>query len=199
MRFNIPWFLAFFLAALPAGAGEVSPRAVVEAFHESLLAVMKKADELGMQGRYRHLEPRIDEAFDLARMIRVASGSHWRKADPAKRRQLLGAFRRMSVSSYAAQFDGYSGQSFVTVGERKEPKNIHLVETRILSPGEEPVDITYVTKNSGDGWRIVDVLLDNAISELAVRRSEYRRILIIRGVDGLIAALNRKAATLQAE
>ena len=199
MRPNVLLFLSVFLTALPSGAAEVSPRAVVEAFHESLLAVMKKADVLGMGGRYRHLEPRIDEAFDLTRMIRIASGSHWKRADAAKRRQLLDAFRAMSVSAYAAQFDGYSGQSFVTVGERREPKNILLVETRIVIPGEEPVDITYVTKNSGEGWRIVDVLLDNAISELAVRRSEYRRILKKRGVDGLIATLYRKAAALQAE
>ena len=37
---------------------------------------------------------------------------------------------------------------------------------------------------------IVDILLDNSISQLAVRRSEYRRLLGKKGVDGLIAALN---------
>ena len=45
-------------------------------------------------------------------------------------------------------------------------------------------------------WRIVDVLLDGSISELAMRRSEYRRVLKKNGVDGLIQTLNSKAAQL---
>ena len=40
------------------------------------------------------------------------------------------------------------------------------------------------------------MLLDAGISELAVRRSEYRRVLKTGGVDGLIETLNRKADQL---
>ncbi len=38
--------------------------------------------------------------------------------------------------------------------------------------------------------------LDGAISEVATRRSEFSAILKTGGVDGLIAALNRKADML---
>jgi hypothetical protein len=38
--------------------------------------------------------------------------------------------------------------------------------------------------------------LDGAISEVATRRSEFAAILKREGIDGLIAALNRKADTL---
>ena len=54
-------------------------------------------------------------------------------------------------------------------------------------------------KENKDRWRIVDILLDNDISELAVRRSEYRRVLKKEGVDALIATLNNKADGLVAE
>jgi ABC-type transporter MlaC component len=39
-------------------------------------------------------------------------------------------------------------------------------------------------------------LLDNTISELAVRRSEYRRVLKRDGIDGLIAILEAKTRNL---
>ena len=52
---------------------------------------------------------------------------------------------------------------------------------------------------SGGAWRIVDVLLDSSISELAVRRSEYARVLRKDGIDGLIATLGEKADALAAE
>ena len=45
-------------------------------------------------------------------------------------------------------------------------------------------------------WKIVDVLLDGSISELAVRVSEYRNILRKKGVSALANALNVKANQL---
>jgi phospholipid transport system substrate-binding protein len=51
-------------------------------------------------------------------------------------------------------------------------------------------------RRNGDSWLISDIYLDGAISEVATRRSEFAAILRTDGVDGLIAALNRKADIL---
>ncbi len=198
-RFLIPFVLV--AAGWPAAAGATAdtPSAVVEGFHGNLLAVMKEAGELGVKGRYRRLESAVASAFDLQRMIRIASGSYWKKAAPAKREALLAGFARMSVGTYAAQFDGFSGEAFETLGEKPGPQGTVLVKTRIVRPDDSPVGLTYVLKQADAGWRIADVLLDDSISQLAVRRSEYRRVLRKNGVDGLIAVLNRKADELTAE
>ena len=47
-------------------------------------------------------------------------------------------------------------------------------------------------------WLISDIYLDGAISEVATRHSEFAAILKSQGIDGLIAALNRKADILTA-
>ena len=195
---SAPWYkvlllLAGVLTALPAAAQEDRARAVIQRFQENLLAVMKEAKSLGVTGRYQRLQPRIEEAFHLPLMIRVATGSFWRKADKEQRSRLVAAFKRLSVSTYANRFDGYSGQVFEIVDQRPGPQKTVLVKTRIVSPGDSPARLTYVVKEFEGQWRIVDILLDNDISELAVRRSEYSRLLKKNGVDGLIAALNRKA------
>jgi len=49
---------------------------------------------------------------------------------------------------------------------------------------------------NGEGWLISDIYLDGAISEVVTRRSEFAATLKNDGVDGLIAALNRKADIL---
>jgi phospholipid transport system substrate-binding protein len=49
---------------------------------------------------------------------------------------------------------------------------------------------------NGEGWLISDIYLDGAISEVATRRSEFAAILKKEGIDGLIAALHRKADIL---
>ena len=43
---------------------------------------------------------------------------------------------------------------------------------------------------NGNSWLISDIYLDGAISEVAIRHSEFAAILKSQGIDGLIAALN---------
>ncbi len=200
------FFLAFLLTPLISSPSTVyaassknsdspaAPAAVVEGFHAALLEAMKRADELGLIGRYKFLAPRVEESFNQTRMIRVATGTAWKAANTEQRKRLLDAFARMSTGTYAAQFNGYSGQRFETIRERPGPQKTVLVETKILDRGgKTEADLTYVLLAVKKRWRIVDILLDNTISQLAVRRSEYRRILKKDGMDGLIAILNKKA------
>jgi len=196
-----PLLLALILlaATLPARAEPVTAGDLVAGFHETLLDTMKNADSLGARGRYDKLAPRIKETFHLKLMARVTSGSYWKKADEQQRALLVIAFSHLSIATYAAQFDGYSGQSFATTGEKNGPQDTTLISTQIIDPGGDDVDLIYVTREFEGKWRIVDVVLDSGISELAVRRSEYRQVLKKSGVDGLIKTLNAKADVLVTE
>jgi ABC-type transporter MlaC component len=51
-------------------------------------------------------------------------------------------------------------------------------------------------RRTGEIWLFSDIYLDGAISEVATRRSELAAILKTEGIDGLVAALNRKADIL---
>ena len=65
----------------------------------------------------------------------------------------------------------------------------------------DPIDLQDVAPQTVDdeGWRVIDVIVDNGISELKVRRSEYNLILKQSGVPGLITLLHNKADELVAE
>ena len=182
-----------------SGTGIGGARQIIDQFHASLLAVMKMADKSGAMARYQVLEPEIEKRFDLRLMIALATGKHWRTADTVSRDRLAEAFRRFSTATYASRFSGYSGQSFKTLNVSTGPRKTELVRTEIRRPDGPPVALTYVTRIAGAGWRIVDVLVDDGISELAVRRSEYRSVLKSDGVDGLIRLLDQKTAILLKE
>ena len=187
------------VSAVPAGAAEVEPRVLVERFQGNLLAVMKEAETLGVKGRYDRLVSSIEETFYLPLMIRVASGPYWKGANQTQRSRLISAFRRMSVSKVATLFDAYSGETFEAIGEKPGPQNTLLIKTRIVIPDKPSVNLTYVAKTIKERWRLIDIIIDNGISELSVRRSEYRRVLQNEGIDGLIATLNKKADELIAQ
>lgn len=193
--------LAFVLLSMPPTpmAQEDAPRAVVEKFHETIVAVMKDAARLGHKGRAERLAPVIDRTFHLPTMIQVASGGAWRTASADQRDRLIAAFRSFSVATYANNFDDYGGERFETLGNRDGPQGTRIVETKIIKSDGGSVDIAYVLKESSAGWRAVDVVVDRGISELALRRSEYAAVLRTGGVDALISTLHQKADQLAAQ
>jgi phospholipid transport system substrate-binding protein len=71
-----------------------------------------------------------------------------------------------------------------------------MVSSRIVKADGDPVEVDYLMRQEGGGWLISDIYLDGTISEIATRRSEFAAIVRSQGVDGLIAALNRKADML---
>ena len=172
------------------------PDAVVERFQDRLLAVMKAAKQSSVQTRYDALRPAVQDAFHLPVMIRIAMGAHWDKADDAQREALADAFQRMNIATLASLITGYGNETFERLGQTPGPQNTRLVNTQLVSPDGSKIRLAYVARQFGADWKLVDVIVDNGISELSVRRSEYQRALSSGGVDGLIAVLNAKASTL---
>lgn len=190
---------AFSLVPPSARGDNGEPRSVIENFHAALLAVMKEGPGLGHAGRALRLQPEVERAFHLPVMIQVATGTHWRQASPAQQSALIAAFTRFSTATYAKNFKKFSGESFETVSQREGPQNTTLVDTYLVESSGEKVEITYVMKKGADAWKVVDVIVDKGISELALRRSEFSRELKDSGVDSLTRTLNRKADDLAAD
>ena len=188
-----------FMAAAPVEGADHDPSALATRFQNNLLQVMKRAEILGVSGRSRELRPVITDAFHLLLMVATSTGAPWRAATPDQRARLLASYTRMSISTLASLFDDYSGETFQTVRQRQGSTRTVLVDTRILRPDDDAVNITYVTARIKGRWWIIDVILGGGISEVTVRRSEYNRLLRKAGIEGLIAALDHKSDQLIAD
>ena len=189
---------AIFLFFLPNKVNAADPTAseLVNTLHSTLLQVMKNADSLGYKGRYDVLEPVVSKSFYFPLMMQIATGRYWRKSSKQQQQAMSKAFARISIGTYAARFDGFSGQSFKTINEKPGPQKTILVKTELMNPDGDDVDLTYVTRKIKENWYILDVLLEGGISEIAVKRSEYRNILKTGGPDQLISILEDKADKL---
>lgn len=188
-------------AAIPAGAaaGQGTAAGVVDEFHGSLLGAMKAADRLGYRGRYAALAPVVARVFHLPEMTRIVAGRFWKTFDADRRRRLTEAFGRLTAATYAHRFDGYGGERFRRTGEVAVKDKTLLVETQLVKADGGTVDIDYLLRRFERGWRVVDVFLEGAFSQLATRRSEYTSLLRRRGFDALIAAIDRKVASYEAQ
>ena len=128
-------------------------------------------------------------------MARLSVGLSWASLTEAQRQQVTESFGRYISAIYADRFDSYAGQKLQVTGEQPAAAGV-MVRSQIVKANGEPVNVDYMLHRSGAGWLISDIYLDGAISEVATRRSEFAAILKNEGIDGLIAALNRKADVL---
>ena len=177
------------------GMAASDPGATVQNLYSNLLATMKSGSILGGSGRYAQLAPVIRRSFDLPYMARLAFGFGWSNLTPAQQQQVTDSYGRYISAVYADRFDSYHGQKLDVTGERQSPYGV-IVTSRIIKSNGEPVEVDYRLRQHGDTWLIGDIYLDGSISEVATHRSEFADILRHQGVDGLVAALDRKAEML---
>jgi phospholipid transport system substrate-binding protein len=197
LRKAVAFAIGLALSALsyPVHAAPSSGGDTVQGLYDALLNTMKNGRTLGQSGRFMRLAPVIRSTFDIASMARLSVGSSWAGLTEAQRQQVSESFGRYISAIYADRFDSYDGQKLEVTGEQPAPSGV-MVRSQIIKANGEPVKVDYMMRRNGESWLISDIYLDGAISEVATRRSEFATILKNEGIDGLIAALNRKADTL---
>lgn len=192
-RAVIAAFLLVQVAA--ANAAETPPSAVVETLHDSLIDTMKEAGTSPFDTRSVRLAPVVAESFDMALIARVSMGRYWAKFDDDQRKEAVDALRRLTTATYAGRFDDYSGEEFRVISEESAPRGTVRVNSELITGDGDVIRIDYFFRSTADGWRIFDVLLDSKYSELTLRRSEYLAPLRRGGLDGLLAAIEKKIAS----
>jgi len=180
-------------AAMAAQADPAAAR--IEVFDQALISTLKEGPALGAKGRYRKLEPVIEDTFDLPVMTRFAVGPAWATMSPADQQALVKAFTRLSVASYAKNFARFDGERF-DIEPTVQTRGADKVVQSHLTPGHgAPVSLTYRMRNAGGAWKIIDVYY-GAISQLTTRRSDFAAPLASGGAKGLLEHLNSLADKL---
>jgi phospholipid transport system substrate-binding protein len=187
--------LALAAWSAPGSANADSAGTTVQGLYDNLLVTMRSGSTLGASGRYAQLAPVIRQSFDLPYMARLAFGFGWSSLTPMQQQQVTESYGRYLSAVYADRFDSYHGQRLDVTGERQDTYGV-VVTSKIIKSDGDPVEVDYLVRQDGDRWLIGDIYLDGTISEVATHRSEFADILRSQGVDGLVAALDRKAEML---
>ena len=182
-----------------AGQAATGPAAPIALFNDGLLKVMQAGKTAPFQARMQMLLPVVQKVFDLELILRNSVGPGWASFPPAAQGQLLDAFTQFSVASWVANFNSFTGDSFVIAPDLREVGADRVVTDRLVPGSGDPVRLDYVMRRIGADWKVVDILLDGSISRVAVQRSDFRSILSQGGADRLISVLHDKTATLSAD
>ena len=182
--------------AFADNAGSSDATSTVERLHAALIEVMKDAKALGYEGRRQRLDPVIRAAYDLPLMTEIVMGPMWKSLSPNDQSAVVAAFSDWTVANYASRFDGWDGEEFVTGDQADGGRGTVIVHTKLTSQKDEPVALDYRLRKDDDGWRIIDIYADSAISELATRRSEFASVLSQGGLPVLLDRLRQRTQAL---
>lgn len=193
MRITVSSALLLALAIpVPAIAQTDPARTTVQALDDGLITIMKAKGTV--RSRAAAIGPVIDRAFDLPLMTRLAVGPAWTTTPPADQQALVAAFRRMTISQYATNFDSWSGERFVIAPQIDARGGDKLVRTTLVTPGKADIPISYRLRASGGSWKIIDVFYRNSVSQIATRRSDFAGVLAKGGAKALVTHLDALAA-----
>jgi phospholipid transport system substrate-binding protein len=169
----------------------------VQQLNTALLVSMKAGSGMSFAQRFATLTPVLEQTFDLDAVLAASIGLSWPTLPNDQKAQLLAAFRRYTVASYAANFNSDSGQTFQISGSlRSVGDGEVVVPTKLVSTDGSAVRLDYVMRDGPSGWKAVDVLADGSISRVAVQRSDFRHLMASGGVPALMVALEQKVSSL---
>lgn len=202
---QLPWILILIsIVLLPlisvvkiANAQEPEPDsayATVYDLQQSLLQSMREGAQLGFSGRVEFLTPVVKRTHDIDMIIKTIIGATlWNTLSQEQHDSIIETFRQLSIVTYAGQFKQHDGEQFNFIEQRDLPREQKLVRSQLIQGDGGIINFDYVLHHTDGKWMIINILFDG-VSDLAIKRSEYRSIMQRDGFQSLIDMLQVKIA-----
>ena len=182
-----------------AADGDVAtdtPEATVASLHRGLIAASQAHPGTNVGERYRALGPLIAQTHDLPYIAEFALRKQWPALSENDRQRFVAAFERLSVMTYASRFKNVSAETFKSGGPPTVQSGRAHVLASIARKDQPDVPLDYMLEQKDGAWRIINIIADG-VSDLALKRAEYQRILATGSIDDLIKDLEAQTARLQ--
>ena len=156
-------------------------------------------DENTDERRAKAFREVLTATFELRTIARFTLGRYWRIASADQRREYRRLFEDFLVLAYANRFRDLSGVKLRVATVLTINKRDKLVRSEVdPGGGRPPIRIDWRVRETKQGLRIVDVIVDG-ISMGVTQRDQFAAAIRSAGgkVDGLLAMLRDKTAPRQ--
>ena len=159
--------------------------ASVDELHESLIKISNKtitSDNLAV------IDDVVKNSYDLEKMGEIIIGVDWKKMDIKTQKEFINVFKRFISVNYFRRFYkidelDFEHQTVKVIGDKFKLASV------ILTADNEKLKIDYLLGFKKEKWKIFDVLIDGSISEVATKKSDFKKIIKEQGVSGLVKNL----------
>ena len=184
--FLICLIISIFILFHSVTKSESNVLASINKLHESLTKISDKtinSDNLEM------IDDVVKNSYDLEKMGKIIIGVDWKQMNKKTRKEFVNVFKRFISVNYFRRFNKINELHF----EHQTVTNIEdkfKLARVILTADNEKLKIDYLLGFKNEKWKIFDVLLDGSISEVATKKSDFKKIIKEEGVNGLVKNLH---------
>jgi len=162
-----------------------NPQMTVNFLHEGLKQINSNNNS-----NFNNVLNLINHTYDSEKMLKLIIGADWKKLERDKKKELITVFKRYISKNYLDRFSKIQEISFEDEEKEKISSEVFLIKSNLVI-NKEIISIDYLLSFNKNSWKIFDVLLDGAISEIATKKSEFRIFIKEKKIDSLIDALKK--------
>lgn len=193
------WVVCFGVAAQAESLDAGEATELIEQLGTETLGLLTNK-ELARNEQQREVRRLLRKGFAVNAISRFVLGRYWRVSSESQQTEYQTLFVEYVIDYLVANLGRYSGQTFQVVGERPDGPRGAIVESRVASPDGAPVTVHWRVRGTGNGPKIVDVVVEG-VSLALTQRAEFASVIQRKGgsVDGLIEELRLKLEELRRE
>jgi phospholipid transport system substrate-binding protein len=182
---------------VPTSARAASPEDTVRTTADKALQIL--ADKgLSNQQKTDQLSTLMDGVSDFETTSKLVLARGWKDFSDSQRKEFQELLRDYLIARYRSRIDEYAGQTVQIVNGREEARGDYTVQTRVQTPGKQPIQVDYrMRKDPRGDWRVIDIIGED-ISVVSNLRSQFQSMLSQGGPDKLLKSLRDKIASGQA-
>lgn len=175
-----------------------SPNEFIQQIADQVLAALKN-DTAARAGDIKRVNQIVDEMIlpylNFEKTTRLAAGRNWRDATAEQKIALSNAFRGTLARTYSGAFTRVSDATSIKTLPFRGDANANDVVVRAQvtqHANSQPFALDYRLEKTPQGWKIYDINVEN-VWLIENYRNQFTQQINQSGIDGLIAALNKRA------
>jgi len=195
-KYLVVFLLLVSVTVSPALASAKHAEAYVHKLSKNVITIISN-EKYSTAQKEEKLSKMFLASVDVDWIAKFAMGRYWRKANRAQQTHYLKLYREYLVKSYVPRFREYNDQTFQINKSSSIRKNEYTVETAIIDKEGKSLLVNYKVKRLSNGrFRIFDIVAEG-VSLITTHRSEFNSVLSRKGIDDLLAKLEKKVALVR--
>ncbi len=163
----------------------------IELLQDVLIQISEDSNQVS--DNLKKIKQVVEQVYNNKKMLKIVVGENkWEKLSDKEKEDLYETFVEYISFSYIKRFSKIDKPRFELIKFKKIGEKFNLVETNLIISSEEKIIIHYLFSKVDNDWKIFDVLLEGTISEIATKKSEFKKIIDENGVSSLAKSIRKK-------
>ncbi len=160
---------------------------VTKVADEVMQAIKKGGGEVAISSG---LQKTFANYVDLPWISNFVLGRHARAATPAQKQLFIASYKDFMIKSYASRLKNYSGETYKITNQQAISTDKSQLRMEVQRKNAAPILIDYKIHKVGSDFKIYDMAVEG-ISLITTQRAEFDAVIERKGLDELIAALQK--------